>query len=371
MKPLFLSRTTLSLLVSVLSLVLILACSKDKDNDTPCPAPADLSPVNLDLTAIPYPVLSTYNFFQGNLANLNPVQGVLPYELISKLFTDYAEKKRFIWMPEGLSGTYVDDHSLINLPTGTVLIKNFYYNNVLPDMTQRIVETRLLINTGSGWSFAEYVWNEEQTEAYLEMEGSYTAISFIDENSVQHDINYRIPSEVECLVCHKKNSLPIPIGVKPQNLNEDLAYDDGTSNQLTKWESMGYLQSGYPSNINTVVKWDDPSEDITLRVRSYIDINCGHCHAEGSHCDYRPMRFAFSETEDPVNLGVCVVPDEIIQPQLTHIVASGNINRSVLYYRMAATAENERMPLLGRSIVHEEAVAMIQEWIEGLSPPCN
>jgi len=83
------------------------------------------------------------------------------------------------------------------------------------------------------------------------------------------------------------------------------------------------------------------------------------------------MRFAFSETSDPVNLGVCVEPDEVIEPQLTHIVASGNIHRSVLYYRISSTNEAERMPLLGRTIVHEEARAMIQEWIEGLSPPCN
>jgi uncharacterized repeat protein (TIGR03806 family) len=365
-----LSRFTLSSLLVLLSLIFILACSKDDKSEEPCPAPA-LSPVNMNLDELPHATLSDYNFFQGNMADLNPELGVLPYELISKLFTDYAEKKRFIWMPEDVSGSYVDDHDLISLPTGAVLIKNFYYTNVLPSMSQRIVETRLIYNTGNGWAFAEYVWNDEQTEAYLDMDGSYTPISWVDENSIQHDIQYRIPSEVECLVCHKKNSLPIPIGVKPQNLNEDLEYADGTSNQLAKWASMGYLQSGYPADINTVVKWDDPSQDITLRVRSYIDINCAHCHAEGSHCDYRPMRFAFSETSDPVNLGVCVPPDEVIQPELTHIVASGTPNRSVLYYRLNATAENERMPLLGRTIVHEEAVALIQEWIIGLSPPCN
>jgi len=325
----------------------------------------------MDLSAVPYPSLADYNFFQGNLADLDPVQGVLPYELISKLFTDYAEKKRFIWMPNGVSASYVSDQDLLDMPTGTVLIKNFYYDNVLPDMQSRIIETRLLINTGAEWIFAEYVWNDTQTEATLDMDGSFTPVSWIDASDVQQDIQYRIPSSTECLVCHKKNSLPLPIGPKPQNLNESMTYADGEMNQLAKWESMGYLQSGYPSDINTVVKWDDPSEDITLRVRSYIDINCGHCHAEGSHCDYRPMRFAFSETSDPVNLGVCVEPDEVIEPQLTHIVASGNINRSVLYYRISSTNEAERMPLLGRTIVHEEARAMIQEWIEGLSPPCN
>jgi len=368
--PVRLRKSLYPALAVILTFILALACAKDEDVDPPCP-PVPSSPVNMDLSAVPYPSLADYNFFQGNLADLDPVQGVLPYELISKLFTDYAEKKRFIWMPNGVSTSYVSDQDLLDMPTGTVLIKNFYYDNVLPDMQSRIIETRLLINTGAVWIFAEYVWNDTQTEATLDMDGSFTPVSWIDASDVQQDIQYRIPSSTECLVCHKKNSLPLPIGPKPQNLSESMTYADGEMNQLAKWESMGYLQSGYPSDINTVVKWDDPSEDITLRVRSYIDINCGHCHAEGSHCDYRPMRFAFSETSDPVNLGVCVEPDEVIEPQLTHIVASGNINRSVLYYRISSTNEAERMPLLGRTIVHEEARAMIQEWIEGLSPPCN
>ena len=58
------------------------------------------SPVNFNLQAMPYANLSTYNFFQGEMKALTPVYGVLPYELINPLFTDYSKKTRFVWMPQ-------------------------------------------------------------------------------------------------------------------------------------------------------------------------------------------------------------------------------------------------------------------------------
>jgi hypothetical protein len=83
------------------------------------------------------------------------------------------------------------------------------------------------------------------------------------------------------------------------------------------------------------------------------------------------MRFAFQETADPVNLGVCVPPDDPLLPQHTYIVASGNTERSLLHYRFASTNEDERMPLMGRTLVHEEALTLISDWINGLQPACQ
>ena len=60
------------------------------------------SPVNYELQAMPYETLSAYNFFQGEIKNLNPVYGVLPYELINPLFTDYSDKNRFVWIDDAV-----------------------------------------------------------------------------------------------------------------------------------------------------------------------------------------------------------------------------------------------------------------------------
>ena len=319
---------------------------------------------------IPYQTLSEYNFFQGNLKNLEPVPGVLPYDLNSPLFTDYAHKKRFIWMPDGTISNYNNDHTPIDFPVGAILIKSFYYDNVQPSGNTRIIETRLMFLTDEGWDFAKYVWNDEQTEATFTNNGSFTSFDWIDDDGTPKSVNYRIPSRNECFTCHNKFGTPVPIGPKPQNLNKDYDYVDGTLNQLSKWIEVGYLESNVPTTIVSTVDWEDASLPLELRVRSYLDINCAHCHSEESYCEYRPLRLAFNENDDDVNKGVCVTPDTQISTY-THIVSSGRIDKSVLHFRVNSTEEQNRMPLLGRTLKHAEGVRLIEEWINSLEGECE
>jgi len=326
--------------------------------------------VNTDIENFPFEKLSDYNFYVGELKNLSPNEGVLPYDLISHLFTDYALKKRFIWIPEGQKANYVSDGEIFDFPDGTITLKNFYYENVLPDLSTRIIETRMIYKKDGAWQFAEYVWNEDQSEAFFNLDGSFTNVSWL-ENEVEKSTNYRIPSESQCLTCHKQLDVPILIGPKPQNLNMDMDYGTETINQLEKWTQLGYVDAeDLPVEIETVVDWENESEEISKRMRSYVDINCAHCHSEESHCSYRSMRFAYSESADDDNMGICIEPDENLDPSLTHIISSGNIDRSMVYYRLNTNDEIERMPLLGRSIIHEEALEMIEEYINSLDSPC-
>ncbi len=360
-----------TLLFFLVPLFLLAACNKDDLTNAFALDDALEDRLELDVQDFPFATLSEYGFFKGNMAQHKPVVGVLPYAPVSALFTDYAHKWRFIWMPTGSSATYAGDHRVLDMPEGTVIIKTFYYDNVQPANVRRVIETRLLYKRNGQWEFADYIWNAEQTEATFDLNGSYTPVTFLDDNGLERSVNYRIPSAAECLTCHKENDAAIPIGPKPQNLNYAFDYPKGPMNQLLKWSEVGYLQHGYPKRIVSSVRWDDPAQDLNDRVRAYLDINCAHCHKDDSHCDYRPMRFAYDETADPVNIGVCVPPDDPLLPQHTYIVAKGNIGRSLLHYRMNATDEAVRMPLLGRTIVHDEGVALLSEWINGLTPACQ
>ena len=359
----------------LLSFIIFVSCS-DKDDEY-----IRVSPVTVDLTQVPYPKLSDYNFFEGPIKDQKPSLDVLPYEPASSLFTDYAIKKRFIWMPRGVKGTFNGVNNVIELPVGAALIKSFYYDNVQPNNTTRIIETRIMIRKASGWIFAEYVWNEEQTEAYLNMNGSSTGVTWKDENNIiKTASNYRIPSGEQCLICHKVDSdqgsgvvsVAIPIGIKPQNLNFNYNYISSNENQLSKWVEQNYLENAIPSNIESTVNYKDTSKPLELRVRSYLDINCAHCHQEGSHCSYRPMRFAFSETGNvngKTNQGVCVDTQDMagFPESLSKIINPSNVDRSMLYYRLNTEEEGYRMPLLGRSIIHEEGVNLIRDYINSLS----
>jgi uncharacterized repeat protein (TIGR03806 family) len=363
-------------------IIIIFSCSQSDDESDYVP----VSPVNVDLSQVPYPKLSDYKFFEGDLKNLNPSLKVLPYQPASALFSDYAHKKRFVWMPTGSKATFNGDINSLELPVGAVLIKNFFYENVQPNNGTRIVETRLMIRKSTGWIFANYVWNSDQTEAFFDLNGSNTHIEWKDENNIIKTVEYRIPNEVQCITCHKTRAIVngesvtvyTPIGIKPQNLNFNYDYGTETKNQLLKWVAQGYLESDFslPSEENTTINYEDTSKSIELRARSYVDINCSHCHQNERHCDYRPMRFAFYETGDSTNgltnMGVCVNTSDMqdFPSQLDKVVTPQEIDKSMLFYRINTTNESYRMPLHGRTLIHTEGVLLIKDWINSLHE-CN
>src|SRR6188768_3809055 len=56
--------------------------------------------------------LSEYNFFIGKISDLKPADGIIPYDLNTPLFSNYAEKLRFIKLPAGIKTTYTENGSL-------------------------------------------------------------------------------------------------------------------------------------------------------------------------------------------------------------------------------------------------------------------
>lgn len=379
--------------VSLLFILFTFSCSKSDDENYVPVAPeipeepeVPVSPITVDLNAVPYAKLSDYKFFEGEMREQKPALDLLPYEPSSSLFTDYAHKKRFVWMPKNTKATYNSDGTTLELPVGSVLIKSFYYDNVqnTPNVGgSRIIETRIMIRKSTGWIFANYVWNDEQTEATFSLTGGSTPISWKDEHNVIKSTNYSIPPEDRCIVCHKfETPVPgapklvtnIPIGIKPQNLNFNYTYPDGTTkNQLVKWIEAGYLENNFnlPTAEHSTVDYNDTSKSLSQRARSYVDANCAHCHQNNRHCDYRPMRFAYLETlNNDANMGVCVNTSDMqdFPPALLKIVAPGNINRSMMYYRLNTTNVSYMMPLHGRTVIHEEGVELIRDWINSLAP---
>jgi len=372
---------------------IIIACSKSDDDQYVPVAPVIPiieSPVKVDLTTVPYEKLSDYKFFEGDLKDQKPALGLLPYEPSSSLFTDYAHKKRFVWMPKNTRATYNSDGTALELPVGAALIKTFYYDNVQNIANvggSRIIETRVMIRKADGWIFADYIWNDDQTEATFSLSGGSTPISWKDENNVIKSTNYSIPNKDRCVACHKFQKLVpggdeiitnLPIGIKPQNLNFNYTYPDGTTkNQLTKWIETGYLENNFslPTAEHSTVDYNDTSKSLSLRARSYVDANCAHCHQNNRLCDYRSMRFAFAETmNDDTNMGVCVNAAETggdFPASLIKVVAPGNINRSMMYYRLKSTTPSQMMPLHGRTVVHEEGLKLIGDWINSLAPCPN
>lgn len=351
-----------------------ISCGTDDSNDSEY---IPLSPVSVDLTKIPYAKLSDYKFFEGALKDHKPALDVIPYEPASSLFSDYAHKKRFVWLPKGTQATYNGNDNVYEFPVGTALLKTFYFDNAAPNNTTKIIETRLLIRRSDGWQAYDYVWNDDQTEATLETSGNgiFVPVTWT-ENGISKTIEYKVPSYTDCITCHKLNPThatggekTIPIGPKPQNLNTNFNYDGTSMNQITKWKSLGIIPADSPAATSSTVDWSDTSKSLELRARSYIDINCAHCHRDGGHCDYTAPRFNFSNT-DWSTLGLCMTPLFVVQDG-PFVINGGNAERSEMFLRMNSSEQNLMMPIIGRTVIHEEGVELIKQWINSLPQNCR
>ena len=318
----------------------------------------------------PYEMLSEYQFFKGDLADLDPNERVLPYDLNSPLFSDHAAKARFVWMPEGTAATYVAD-DVLNFPANTVLIKNFYYENDETDPSKGTnrIETRLLINRGDEWEAVGYIWNEDQTDAYREVIGDIQEISWVDKAGESHDINYIIPNKNQCKSCHAVGKKQVPIGPKVRNLNKSYPYADGSMNQLDKWAAVGYL-TGYEPTADhpRVANWEDESSGtLQERALAYLDINCGHCHNPDGSANTSGLHLVADAVPD-MSLGIykATVSAGAGTGGHTYSVVPGNPEESIMIYRMSSTDPGAMMPELGRTIVHKEGIALISNWIKNL-----
>lgn len=324
--------------------------------------------VTLDVNAKPFEKLSDYHFFKGKLKDLIPNDKVLPYDLITPLFTDYAHKSRFVWMPEGTTAKYNKDEAL-DFPVGAVLIKNFFYENDEVDASKgrKIIETRLLVKREDKWDAIAYVWNDAQTEAELNIAGDTKKVDFVNLHGKYIHVDYSVPNKNECKNCHNLNSVLKPIGPKVRYLNRDFPYADGKQNQLEKWKAVGYL-SGYnkEENINNKMAdaFDKTSGTIEERAKSYLEINCGHCHRREGSANTTGL-FMLLREKDPESWGLMKSPVAAGRASGDNLydVVPGKPDESILVYRLSENDPEIRMPELGRSIKHEEGVALIRQWI--------
>jgi len=329
------------------------------------------TPRGAHFTAEPYETLAEYGFFEGPIAEMNPADGVLPYDLINPLYSDYAHKSRFVWMPAGRSATYTAE-GILDFPEDAVLIKTFYYDHDERDQTagRQIIETRLLINNGDQWEARSYVWNKAQNEAIYDVVGNITPVSWVNSSGQEKTVDYIIPNKNQCKGCHYYNGKQLPIGPKVGNLNKTFAYVDGTMNQLDKWQELGYL-TGSPTDVSPHqwANWEEPnSGDLHSRAMAYLDINCRHCHNPQGPANTTGLTL---RADAPPDGQIGIYKSSVAAGAGTggneYNIVPGHPEQSILYYRMASTDPAAMMPELGRRTAHTEGLALIKEWIEEMS----
>ena len=342
------------------------------------------------------PKLSDWHVVEVHDGRLQLNDGVVPYDLNTPLFTDYAHKLRTVWMPKGTTAKYRPTDTL-DFPVGTVISKTFYYPRAADgkfgdvarnddysrdfagqglDMANvRLIETRILVHRKDGWAAIPYVWNDAQTEATLARTGAVLPLTLVGTDHAREDFNYVVPDESQCQSCHAQDWIERkvhPIGPKARHINKDYHYADGSANQLEHLARLGYL-SGLPAlaEVPRDANWEDTRATLDARARAYLDINCGHCHNANGAANTTGLTLDAGTPEDR-HLGICKPPTAAGQGTGDHFfdIVPGQPDESILPYRLSSKEPGVMMPELGRSTVHREGVALIKAWIAAQPGSC-
>jgi len=320
----------------------------------------------------PFPEkLSAWQLFVGKASERRPNRRVIPYGVATPLFKDYATKHRFVWMPPGTAAVY-HPTATFEFPVGTIIVKTFAYPT--GQGAERWIETRLLVHAKSGWVGLPYVWNRDETEAYLDIAPDPTVVHWRDPSGRARTIDYAIPNTNQCKNCHENAKVMMPLGPKARNLNQDYDYPEGRANQLAYWTRIGYLRGAPPpQQAPRAVVWNDPSSaSLETRARTYLDVNCANCHNAKGPANNTGLYLGI-EVTDALRLGICKVPVAAGPGggDLRFDIVPGKPEQSILVRRMNSVTPKVMMPELGRSVIDEEGVALTQEWIASLQADCE
>jgi len=217
--------------------------------------------------------------------------GVLPYELHTPLFSDYADKARGIWMPPGAKAT-VDADGNVRFPVGTVLIKSFGWADANDG---KPVETRLLIHRSDGWTALPSVWDADGRDATLAIGGRRIPVRFAEPDGTTRSISYAVPNKNQCKECHALDGAIAPIGPKLRNIRFGAAYRTNAAGRI----------EGLSRQVAALPAWDNPaSGSVAERARAYLDVNCAHCHNPKGSASNSGLFLRWTDDPAGVNYGI-------------------------------------------------------------------
>jgi putative heme-binding domain-containing protein len=306
--------------------------------------------------------------------------GVVPFSVQAEQWADHATAERFIALP-GTSSVQLYDRlvpipgnffsSRLLFPKDAVLARTLSLEMERGQpQSRRRLETQILHFDGSEWHGYTYRWNDEQTDADLVPASGADQIFTVKDSQApggQRKQTWHFAARGECLQCHNPWA-GYALAFTPGQLDREHNYNGVVDNQMRTLLHVGVLapvrSGGPPQPPARLVNPYDPSACLDDRARSYLHVNCAHCHQFGAggtaDIDLR-RELTLEQTkalDTPPVQGTFAIPD-------ARIIAAGDPFRSVLYYRMAKLGRG-RMPHIGSAIVDEHGLRLIHDWIRQL-----
>ncbi len=308
--------------------------------------------------------------------------GVLPFSVNAEQWADGAVAQRMIALPGDSSVLVHDDPTRLRKGTMFRQLMHFPKNGVLAktisiDMqvgnpaTRRRLETQILHFNGIDWRGYTYRWNDRQTDAELvPREGAQQEIEISDPEAVggKHLLNWQFSGRAQCVRCHNPWT-EHKLAFNLSQLNKPHDYGEVVDNQLRTLRHVGILHPTGTKldDLEAVGRLVDPHDaelSIDSRARSYLHVNCAHCHqANAGGTAYIELRnhieLLKTHTLDarPVQGTFGISDAAIIKPSDPYA--------SVLYYRMSKLGPG-RMPRVGSELVDKAGVDLMHAWIRQL-----
>jgi uncharacterized repeat protein (TIGR03806 family) len=309
-----------------------------------------------------------------NLATLAPAPGLIPYDVNAPLWSDAADKYRWLAIPN--DGTHNTAAEKINFsptnewqfPAGSVFVKHFQLpaDETNPNAVHRL-ETRFLIRDENGGVYGvTYKWRADGSDADL-LPGGAEQEYLINTTSGVRTQLWTFPSRLDCISCHNANAKGV-LGLKTHQLNGDTHYPltGRTDNQLRTLGHLGMFSSDYQeAALATYLKsfdLDATTQPIVTRVRSYLDSNCAHCHRPGGQRANFDARFTTPLEQQSLIYGAVVTS---VNDENDRVIVPQDLLHSLIHNR-ASRVGTLQMPPLAKNLVDSNAVALIATWINSL-----
>jgi putative heme-binding domain-containing protein len=305
-----------------------------------------------------------------DVARQLPAAGAVPFEIHHSMWQDGAVGSHFLAIPGHESVTVYQEpqpldslamfHSRLHYPAGTVLAKTLTMppDPVQDRMHEVKIETQVLHFDGRLWRGYSYRWNDAQSDAELvDADGAEIVLP----GSASQ--RWRIHSRTECMQCHNPWA-EISLAFTPEQLHQA---ERGRESSWLKLVNDGFVvtyQSKHqPLSPELCVREELTRShgDVSKWARSYLHVNCAHCHQNGAGSGVRlslrmqdegAQMMAFGERPSKGDFGILD----------GRILAPGVPTQSILLYRLASSSAG-RMPHIGSREVDVEAVEWINNWI--------
>jgi hypothetical protein len=258
-----------------------------------------------------------------------------------ELWSDGAEKRRFVWLPPG---TQIDTNDMDSwqFPVGTKLWKEFTRDGVR-------VETRLLQRLPRGWIGLAYLWRADGSDAIAAPYGAIDALG----------TPHNVPASNECVACHGGRKSHV-LGFSAVQLAQPV---ESTSLSLDQLVQLGLVSKAPASNPKV------PGNETEQAALGYLHANCSHCHntsrpnSGASRCFDPESDVDFLLRADEASV---VAETNTYRTAIDACIEPGRPSESTMIELMDRRGRFKQMPPLATEAVDATAVSLLRRWIEAM-----